>query len=183
MTLRQTHPEPMPGADENSTVYSGTTPPETLASDGLLDEQDPLGAGISPPVPWPGSTFLIRHMTTGRLLTLSHGSVTLSPATSLLGSSIHWTCVETKGWLGFRNTASGSFLGHNSRGFLCCSAGKHQGWENFCVRARPEGGCVLLMQHYERLWHVGTKVEGGREVLAKVSDGGEGGLTWEFVKV
>jgi len=51
------------------------------------------------------------------------------------------------------------------------------------VRLRPEGGYVLLMQHWERLWHVGVKVERGVETLAKLGDGGNEGVVWEFVKV
>jgi hypothetical protein len=39
------------------------------------------------------------------------------------------------------------------------------------------------MQHFERLWHVGFKVERGVEMLAKIGDGGADGVAWEFVKV
>ncbi len=69
------------------------------------------------------------------------------------------------------------------QGRLCCLASRHQGWENFCVRMTPEGGYVLLMTHFERLWHVGIKVEQGVEKLAKIGDGGSAGTVWEFVKV
>ena len=48
---------------------------------------------------------------------------------------------------------------------------------------RPEGGCFLLVTHYERLWHVDYKVEQGVRKLAKIKDGGSGGMAWEFVKV
>ena len=55
---------------------------------------------------------------------------------------------------------------------------------------RPEGGCVLLMTHYERLWHVGIKEEEGLEKkeegvekLAKIGEGGADGIVWEFAKV
>lgn len=51
------------------------------------------------------------------------------------------------------------------------------------MRLRPEGGYVLLMTHFERLWHVGSKVERGVEMLAKMGDGGNDGIVWEFVKV
>lgn len=56
-------------------------------------------------------------------------------------------------------------------------------WERFCVRMRPEGGCVLLMTHYENLWHVGIKVEQGVKKLAKIGDGGSFGIVWEFAQV
>jgi hypothetical protein len=39
------------------------------------------------------------------------------------------------------------------------------------------------MTHFERLWHVGVKVEQGVQRLAKLGDGGNGGTVWEFVKV
>ena len=96
--------------------------------------------------------------------------------------SVDWACIENKGWLGFRNTVSGKFLGHDAKGRLCCSADRHQKWEYFCARMRPEGGCVLLMTHYERLWHVGIAVEEGVEKLAKIEEGSDG-MDWEFVKV
>ena len=50
---------------------------------------------------------------------------------------------------------------------------------------RPEGGCILLMTHWDRLWHVGSKkTEQGVEKLAKIGEGGAvGGMGWEFVKV
>ena len=161
---------------DDSASYAATTPPETLVTD-PLDDQEPS----SSLVPWPGSTFIIRSVSTGHVLTLLDGQVVLKKPGSR--GSIYWACVETKGWLGFRNTVSGRFLGHEAKGRLCCLAERHQKWEYFCVRMRPEGGCVLLMTHYERLWHVGIKVEEGEAKLAKIGDGGTGGIVWEFAQV
>ena len=63
-------------------------------------------------------------------------------------------------------------------------AEQHQGWEFFCARMKQGGdGWVLLMTHWERLWHVGVKVEGGVKGLAKIGEGGAGGIVWEFVRV
>lgn len=95
--------------------------------------------------------------------------------------SIRWACVETKGWLGFRDINSGRFLGHDSRGRLQCKAERQQGWENFCVRMTPEGGYLLLMTHFERLWHVGIEMEQGVQKLAKIGE--RNGTIWEFVSV
>ena len=168
--------------DDESSAYTVRTPPESVAVN-LLDNHDPLGgAGACPYLgPWPDSTFIIRSVASGHVITLHDGHITLSPAGGR--GSIHWACVETKGWLGFRNTVSGKLLGHDKQGRLCCSAVQHQGWENFCARGRPEGGCVLLMQHWESLWHVGIKMEQGVEKLAKIGDGGDGGMAFEFLKV
>lgn len=181
MALYNVDPNPIPDFDD-STVYTANTPSETDAAD-LLDDQDPLDNPklSSCSVPWPGSTFIIRCAASGDILTLLDGQVVLAPPGGR--GSIHWACVETKGWLGFRNTVSGRFLGHDTGGRLRCSAERHQGWENFCARMRPEGGYVLLMTHFERLWHVGARIERGVEKLAKIGDGGSDGTVWEFVKV
>ena len=90
---------------------------------------------------------------------------------------------KTKGWFGFRIPVSGRFLGYDAKGRLCRSAERHQGRENFCVRMRPEGGYVLFMTHFERLWHVGIKVEQEVEKLAKIGYEGSDGIVWEFVEV
>ncbi|OCL05127.1 hypothetical protein AOQ84DRAFT_414251 [Glonium stellatum] len=181
MVLNQVDPKPMSDPD-NSTVYIATTPPDNTTAD-LLDDYDPFGGAKpnSSSVPWPGSTFIIRSVSSGYVLTLLDGQVALAQPGG--PGSIHWACVETKGWLGFRNIASGRFLGHNIVGNLCCLAEHHKGWENFCVRIRPEGGYVLLMTHFERLWLVGIKVEQGVEKLAKIENGESNGIVWEFVKV
>jgi hypothetical protein len=167
---------------DDSTLYTAKTPPETVAAD-FIDDLDPVNdtKHLSSSVPWPGSTFIIRNALSGHVITLREGQLVLAP----LGGrdSIHWACIETKGWLGFRNTSSGKLLGHDINGKLRCSADYHLMWEYFCVRMTPEGGYVLLMTHWERLWHVGSKVEQGVEVLAKMGDGVNGGVVWEFVKV
>jgi hypothetical protein len=181
MVLYEDDPNPIPDPD-NSTEYTTTTPPETVAAD-LLDDYDPFGGPklSSSSVPWPGSTFIIRSASSGHVITLLDGQIVLAPPGGR--GSIHWACVETKGWLGFQNPVSGRFLGHDIKGRLCCSGERHQGWENFCVRMRPEGGYVLLMTHFERLWHVGINLEQGVEKLAKIGNGGSDGIVWEFVKV
>lgn len=170
--------------DDKSTIYNAAaTPPETTFDD--FDDQDPLSTPkISPSsVPWPGTTYIIRSASTGHVLTLEAGNVVLTPPGGR--GSIHWACVETKGWMGFKNTVSGRFLGHDPSGKLHCNAAQHQGWENFEVRLRPDGGYVLLMTHFERLWYVGFKKYRGLETLAKIGDGAdsEHAIVWEFVKV
>ena len=181
MVVNQVDPKTIPDHD-NSTVCTTTTPPETVSAD-LQDDDEPFG-GAGPGsflVPWPGSTFIIRSVSCGHVITLLDGQIALTQPGSR--GSIYWVCVETNGWLGFRNTVSGKFLGHDAKGRLCCSAERHQRWEYFCFRMRPEGGCILLMTHYERLWHVGFKTEQGVEKLAKIGDEGSDGVVWEFARV
>ena len=181
MFVNQVDPKPIQKNDDDDSIYTVNTPPETVAAD-LLDDHDPLGGAEqgSYLVPWPGSTFIIRSVPSGHVIALLDGQITLTQPGG--PGSIHWACVETKGWLGFQNIVSGKFLGHDPKGRLRCSAERHLGWEYFCVRMRPEGGCVLLMTHFERLWHVGIEVERGVKKLAKIGDGGSGAMVWEFVK-
>ena len=40
-----------------------------------------------------------------------------------------------------------------------------------------------MMTHWERLWHVGVRIEGGVEKLVKIGDRASCGMGWEFVKV
>lgn len=178
MTQNQGKPEPI-SESHDSTAYAATTPPETILGD-VTD--DPELTKFSPSsVPWPGSTFIIRCTSSGHVITLLDGQITLAAPGG--PGSIHWKCVETKGWLGFQNPVSGKFLGHDKNGRLICSADRHLGWENFCARMRPDGGYVLLMTQLERLWHVGFWEEHWLEKLAKIGDGASGGIVWHFVKV
>lgn len=180
MDLNQVDPKAIPD-DDDSTIYTGITPLQTTAAD-LPNDFEPF-SGATPSsflVPWPDSTFIIRSVESGQVITLLEGQIVLTQPGD---HGMYWQCVETKGWLGFRNTVSGKFLGFDSRGTLGCSAERHQGWENFCVRHHPGGGCVLLMRHWDSLWHVGIKVEQGVEKLAKIGEGGSDGVVWEFAKV
>ncbi|KAL8786511.1 MAG: hypothetical protein Q9213_002738 [Squamulea squamosa] len=185
MVIKQVNLESILDGD-NSTIYTATTPPETVpaALSDIPDNHGPFGSAepSSFSVPWPGSTFIIRSVLSGHVLTLLDGQIVLTQPGGR--GSIHWACVETTGWLGFLNVVSGKFLGHDAKGILCCSAERHRWWEFFCPRMRPDGGYVLLMTHYERLWHVGIKAEQGVEKLAKIEDGGSDRIVlWEFAKV
>ncbi|TVY33078.1 hypothetical protein LOCC1_G008502 [Lachnellula occidentalis] len=162
---------------DSSTAY---TPPSSVA-EATLDALDPLKHFAPSPGPT-NSTFIIRCRSSGHVLTLLNGAILLAPPGGR--ATIHWTCVETKGWLGFQNYTSGKFLGYGEKhGLLRCVADRQQEWESFCVRLRPDGGYVLLMTDWERLLHVGMKMVGGVEALAKVGEGAESGIAWGFVKV
>ncbi|KAI4201011.1 MAG: hypothetical protein LQ346_002253 [Caloplaca aetnensis] len=167
---------------DDSIADTPVTPSETVAAD-LRDDSHHFDGPKSGSflVPWPGSTFIIRSVSSGEVITLLDGQIILARPGGK--GCIYWACVESKGWLGFQNVVSGAFLGHDAKGKLCCSVKRHQGWERFCLRPKPEGGCVLLMTHYSDLWHVGIVAEQEVEKLAKVGEGGSDGIVWEFVKV
>lgn len=113
------------------------------------------------------------------VLTLQEGAVKLARPGDYHGS-IHWNCVEDKGWLGSRNPVSGKFLGHDEDENLSCSADHHKFWEWFCVRMKPNGTYVLLMRGWdEELWPVVLL----DSKLAKVKQAAQTGMSWKFVKV
>jgi len=97
--------------------------------------------------------------------------------------SIHWSCEETKGWLGFRSPISGKYLGHNKQGRFSCFAKGHYEWEYFSPRMSPDGGYVLLMTHWERLWYVEVVEQDGVRKPAKTDRGMQYATIWEFIKV
>lgn len=182
MVVNQDDSGPSPSGDD-STVCSGFTPPQSFTTE-TPDDKDPLQGDATTEsllVPSPGSTFIIRSVLCGRVITLLDGQIVLISPGSL--GSYQWTCVETKGWLGFRNSVSGKFLGHDKSGLLRCSAQKHQEWEHFCCRMRPQGGHVLLMTHWDQLLHVGLRLEQGCEKLARIGDEVSDGIAWQFIKV
>lgn len=181
MNYNRMDPEPIP-EDDDSTAYTATTPPETTASDHQEDCHSFNGPEThSLLVPSPDSTFIIRSMSSGEVITLLDGQIKLTRPGG--HGCIHWACVESKGWFGFRNIVSGDFLGHDAKGKLCCTVKRLQGWEQFSLRPKPEGGCVLLMPHWWDLQPIGIVMEQGVEKLAKVGEGGSDGVVWEFVKV
>ncbi|KAK3953681.1 hypothetical protein QBC32DRAFT_112710 [Pseudoneurospora amorphoporcata] len=75
--------------------------------------------------PVPGFTYIILHQPTNRALSIIKGYPALhrvpepipgvSNPTLLEGkTNWHWECVESDGWLSFRNAATGKFLGHDA---------------------------------------------------------------------
>lgn len=190
VVMNQVTPNPKLDLDDStvSTATTSFTPSETINDD--LDSFGDVNSSTSS-TPSDGSTFIIRSVSCGRVITLLYDKVSLSYPDDR--GSMHWECVETGGWFGFRNCVTGNFLGYDKDGTLCCSAKEQKNWENFHYRWKPEGGFVLLMSHvgshwkdlwYGReLWHVGVKMENGVEKLAKMGPGGSGGLAWEFSEV
>jgi hypothetical protein len=153
--------------------------PQHALAKNIAQSRDPLTSPSS--VPWPGSTYVIRHDSSGHVLALLNGNVILvQPGNKR--ASIHWECVENKGWLGFREPVSGLYLGYDMSGNLICQAKYQQGWENFVVRPRPDGGYVLFLTHWEKLWPVGLRTDHDGETLAKMESGTGSEFAWEFVK-
>ena len=182
MTRTSLDPKPT-GTPDDSTA---TLFPETAAGD-LQDDADSIGSAkpSSSSVPWPGSTFIIRSISSGLVITLKGGQIVLAEPGS--GGNSHWECVRRKGWYGFRDPGSGRFLGYDDKGRLCCSVERQRGWEYFQVNMTPEGSYVISTTHIVfvgvELWYVGLVKEKGVEKLAKIGDSVSDATLWEFLKV
>lgn len=175
---------------EGSTTTSSSstranTPTHTSFSDYFDETPNPPKA--SDDIPWPGSTYMIRSYHKHHILTLANGTLQLKEQ-AVEGGGWQWKCVEKDGWLGFENTVSGTYLGHDNGGKFRATAPHHEGWEQFCARKCPEGGYLLLNIHWWKLWKMDTGEFG---TLIQTEMGGVpneptrevGGSLWEFVKV
>jgi hypothetical protein len=133
-------------------------------------------------VPSYGSTILIRSSETGHL---HDGHITLASPNSR-GSTI-WHCVESDGWLRFRNKVTGKFLCH-CRGDprLYCSAKEGTSLRHFTITPVSGGGngrYILQMADWWTLRPVVVFVEAGVQRLGRTGDKLADGEVWEFVRV
>lgn len=172
--------------DDTASNWTAFTPAETATirmEDNDLLKDDPLE--ITSSIPWPNSTYIISHSTTSAVITLTHGRISLTPpgGPPPASGSIHWDCVDVNGWFAFRNRVSGKYLGYDKGGTLVCQAGSPKEWEQFCVRAVPDGGFVLLMTHWHELKPVGVSGERVVKLGQNRKTMIEEGIVWKFVKV
>ncbi|PHH73844.1 hypothetical protein CDD80_3534 [Ophiocordyceps camponoti-rufipedis] len=128
--------------------------------------------------PWPGKTFIIRSRSDGRVITLLDGKVLPIAMDGNMGS-YYWTCVEVDMFLGFRNKASTTYLGHNGQGLVRATAPHHKQWEHFAAWKHPEGGWELLMTLDGKKLKLGFGKDGERLEASS----GKKGDQWEFIEV
>ncbi|KAK4458621.1 hypothetical protein QBC42DRAFT_156663, partial [Cladorrhinum samala] len=135
--------------------------------------------------PSPGQSFMITDRACEHALSLQNGNLKLISlaATNPFGTAGCWVweCVESNGWLGFKNWASGTYLGHNgSAQVLWAERKHHKGHEQFCVR-QVDGGYVLLMESWGKLGKVGAAIHKDGPQWKVVLEGTP--VVWNFVKV
>lgn len=137
---------------DNSDVLS-TVSLTSLSDDGIKtpnssDFERPSLTEYVPSVPGPGKTYKIHLKNTDKVINMTEGEVMLqSPAEAQSGGGWNWVCVEKGNWLGFRNHASGTFLGHDGKSGLHAKVTRHKAHENFCVRHHRDGGYLLLVKY------------------------------------
>ncbi|GAP90657.1 putative sis protein [Rosellinia necatrix] len=136
---------------------------------------------FSPRGPAAGQTYLIRERATGRVLQVRGGRVRVVEADADPRGGCYWACEESLGWLGFRETVSGGFLGRDGNFGFRAAAQAHLPWEWFVVSPRGTDGCRLQSPHWLSLRWVGLGGRDGRSLVDVTEP--EKAVLWEFVEV
>ncbi|KAL7957899.1 hypothetical protein V8C34DRAFT_324795 [Trichoderma compactum] len=117
--------------------------------------------------PIPGKSFMIQTRNKPNLiLALKYGKLVWLDGPIPSGGHI-WRCVEKDGWLGFRNMASGTYLGHNKEGKIVATQKEHQDRERFTERRKENGGYMLSVLQETALLGVAISEDGKSLVLQK----------------
>ncbi|VBB80996.1 Putative protein of unknown function [Podospora comata] len=107
-----------------------------------------------------------------------------------------WECITKEGWLGFRNVASGTYLGQNGKLEVVATAPHCKAWEWFCVRRVPfvdrtggkekeRDGYMLLIKHWDTLRWVDVSIAPDGTVNKErwYLAGTDRATVWGFVEV
>lgn len=123
----------------------------------------------SPPEnhPIPGKSGIIATRTKPNLiLVLKYGKLEWLDRPIPSGGHI-WRCVKKNGWLGFRNMASGTYLGYNKEGKIVATQKEHKEQQNFTASRKENGGYMLSVRQEEDLVGVAFSEDGKSLVLQK----------------
>ena len=135
-------------------------------------------------VPWPGRTYMIRNRASDGVLARENGSLVVKRGMDLTSCGWHWACVENEdGWLGFRETSSGVYLGRDDRGGFKASASEHRTPQLFDLRRHPGGGYQMLSIRWWTRLRMAVDVKSRN--LVEISGSGEIVETalWDFVDI
>lgn len=128
-------------------------------------------------IPAADCTFIIRHRETGRIIALVDGDLRLCDGNGIR-DGFYWHCVRKDGWLGFRNSVSGTYIGrYNESKRYTASAKKHLSHEFFNLLPNRKGGYEFLTRHGDEQWSMAVAEDGATLVEVK----GEGAL-WDFLE-
>lgn len=160
------------------------TPTHTTASNHTFgpDFSNNVSGADAVGPPYEGGTFIIRDIQTKLVITLREGNLSLVPRDTENNHAGHWRCeAGTLNWLGFRNVASGTYIGYNIHGNIIAEARNHAWWECFSVRPHPDGGYRLLVLYWFENRPIQIGGDEGTRLLLGTKE--EGGTSWEFVRV
>lgn len=172
----------------SSTEERALTPDTVIDSPSLVDSasgmDEPNAFGSS--VPQPGKTYKIHNRDNEKHITLVEGEIRLLPRQSgQPEGGCYWICVEKNGWLGFRNSVSGTYLGGDARGGFYAKVTDHKAQEYFCVRHSAQGGYIILVKHFkgDELWKMGCSDDECTLVELNWKEEAHFGLEWDFEEV
>jgi len=98
--------------------------------------------------PTPGATFIIVDKSYGRVLACHPGGhlllddITEYDPNRAIPKRWKWLCTEADNFIGFRNLAEDTFLGHNLWWTFFAHAPIQKGWEHFVLIRRRDGYCI-----------------------------------------
>lgn len=163
--------------------------------------------------PWREKTYVIIEKASKRAMALRYGDIVLTDTQGLINhfvdSSCHWHCSENEvsGWWGFRNAASGMFLGegHTSYdnpygnsygpsygnahwntakglGLLVASSRVHNESQWIHIKQHPDGGHELFVNRRNVLAPVTLGKQDTSDQKLTVGENGTP-IRWDFIEV
>ncbi|RSM08712.1 hypothetical protein CDV31_008054 [Fusarium ambrosium] len=130
-------------------------------------------------VPWPGNTYMIIEKGTDRAITLTSTGLYLQDIEKDPDANNHWLCVDSQNYIGFFNTKSRVYMGHDGGNGMLASAEALNDWELMVPRHHPDGGYQLLTPYWSSAMMMVTAQEDGGSVLRTK----HGTTLWQFVPV
>ncbi|KAJ3579415.1 hypothetical protein NPX13_g1160 [Xylaria arbuscula] len=162
-------------SEKSSTVY---TPTHTTEPDAMSFAFSTLSTNKTAALS-PKKTYMIRLKGSGKFLSLSKGKLGVKEHD--LYGGFCWNCVRGKDqWLGFQETVSGNFLGHDGQKDFRAAEKHHIPWEYFEVVLDGDQEFKLRSPRGWSLKWVGIKPDGHTLVTVDTSDKA---AHWEFLKV
>ncbi|KAK6536353.1 hypothetical protein TWF281_000592 [Arthrobotrys megalospora] len=130
--------------------------------------------------PQPGSIYIINESTSSKVITNEGGRIILAEYNGEPKKSQRWVCQRSGGWLGFTNDAGPetTYLGHDARGVLICTATWHLPWEHFNVLKREGDGFEFMVRHWFGSLPLGFRDDGANLGKREIPD-----TWWGFTKV
>ncbi|OAR01855.1 hypothetical protein LLEC1_04650 [Akanthomyces lecanii] len=133
--------------------------------------------------PAPGDTVVVVDKTYARVLACHPGGHLLLDDmaeyddTQAIPERWKWLCTETDNFIGFRNLAEDSFLGHDLWWNFAAQVAVQKGWEHF-VLARQQHGYCIQSPFWMSLSPLSARADGAG-IEARESEG----TLWGFVRV
>ncbi|KAM6479425.1 hypothetical protein HDV62DRAFT_137447 [Trichoderma sp. SZMC 28011] len=146
---------------DDSDKEEESEPPE----DGLVKAKQPATPPENHPIP--GKSYMVQTRNKPNLiLALKYGKLEWLDRPIPSGGHI-WRCVKKDGWLGFRNMASGTYLGYNKEGKIVATQKEHKEQQSFTESRKENGGYMLSVLQEKALLGVAFSEDGKSMVLQK----------------